>query len=83
MNNSNLNEKVDYYSFFMIYKNKWNNYYQRKEDLILKRVKEFYKNNKKRLKEQARSKYRELSEEEKNIKREYRKNRYDNTSEEK
>ena len=58
-------------------------YYQRKEDLILKRVEEFYKNNKKRLKEQARSKYRELSEEEKNIKREYRKNRYDNTSEEK
>ena len=32
---------------------------------------------------QARSKYRNLSEEEKNIKKEYRKNRYCNMSEEK
>ena len=30
MNNSNLNEKVDCYSFFMIYKNKWNNLLSKK-----------------------------------------------------
>ena len=38
---------------------------------------------KKRLREQARDKYRHLSEEEKNKKREYGKNRYCNMSEEK
>ena len=38
---------------------------------------------KKRLTEQARDKYRNLSEEEKNKKREYGKNRYHNMSEEK
>ena len=39
--------------------------------------------NKKRLREQARGKYRNLSEEEKNKMREYGKNRYRNMSEEK
>ena len=34
------------------------------------------KNNQERLREQARSKYRELSEKEKDIKREYGRNRY-------
>ena len=38
---------------------------------------------KKRLREQARDKYRNLSEEEKNKKGEYRKNRYGNVPEEK
>ena len=37
----------------------------------------------KKLKEQARDKYRNLSEEDKNIKREYGRNRYHNISEEK
>ena len=41
------------------------------------------KNDKKRLREQARDKYRNLSEEEKNKKGEYRKNRYGNVPEEK
>ena len=58
-------------------------YYHKNKDLILKNAKDFYKNNKVRLREQARDKYRSLSEEEKSKKREYRKNRYHNMSEEK
>ena len=46
-------------------------------------TKEYYKNNKGRIREKARNKYRNLSEEDKNEKREYRKNRYHNMSEEK
>ena len=49
--------------------------------MILNRAKDYYENDKKRLREQARDKYRNLSEE-KN-KREYGKNRYLNMSEEK
>ena len=51
--------------------------------MILNRSKDYYENNKERLRKQARDKYRNLSEEEKNKKREYRKNRYCNMSEEK
>ena len=51
--------------------------------MILNRAKEYYGNDKERLREQARDKYRNLSEEEKNKKREYGKNRYHNMSEEK
>ena len=59
-------------------------YYQKKKrDVILNKAKDYYKNNKVRLKEQARDEYRSLSEEEKNKKREYGKNRYHNMSEEK
>ena len=47
------------------------NYYQRNRDEILKEAKENHENNKERLREQARDKYRNLSEEEKNKKREY------------
>ena len=50
--------------------------------MILNKAKDYYKNNKERLKEQARDKYRSLSEEEKNKRREYGKNRYRNMSEE-
>ena len=50
---------------------------------MLNKAKDYYKNNKVRLREQARDKYRNLSEEEKNKKREYGKNRYLNTPEEK
>ena len=39
--------------------------------MILNRVKDYYENDKERLKKQARYKYRNLSEEEKNKKREY------------
>ena len=50
--------------------------------MILNRAKDYYENDKKTLREQARDKYRNLSEEEKN-KREYGKNRYCNMSQEK
>ena len=58
-------------------------YYQKNRDLILNKAKYYYKNNKERLKEQARDKCRSLSEEEEEKKREYRKNRYHNMPEEK
>ena len=48
--------------------------------MILNRAKDYYENNKERLRVQARDKYRNLSEEEKNKKREYGKNRYHNMS---
>ena len=48
-------------------------YYQRNRDVILNRAKDYYENDNKRLREQARDKYRNLSEE-KNKKREYGKN---------
>ena len=48
-------------------------YYQRNRDVILNRAKYFYENDKERLRVQARDKYRNLSEEEKNKKREYEK----------
>ena len=41
-------------------------YNQEKRDVMLNRAKEHYKNNKERLREQAREKYRNLSEEKKN-----------------
>ena len=41
-------------------------YYQRKRDVALNKAKVYYKNNNKRLKKQARDKYRNLSEEDKN-----------------
>ena len=40
-------------------------YYQNNKDLILNKAKDYNKNNIERLKEQARDKYRSLSEEEK------------------
>ena len=55
-------------------------YYQRNRDVILNRAKH-YENDKEGLSEQARDKYRNLSEEEKNKKTEYGKNRYCNMSE--
>ena len=58
-------------------------FHQRKWDVILNRAKDYYENDKERLREQVRDKYRNLSEEEKNKKREYGKNRYHNMSEEK
>ena len=44
-------------------------YYQKNRDDILNRAKDYYDNDKKRLREQARDKYRNLSEEEKNKKK--------------
>ena len=58
-------------------------YCKRNQDVILNRAKDYYENDKERLREQARDKYRKLSEEEKSKKRGYGKNRYHNMSEEK
>ena len=49
-------------------------YCQRNRDVIVNRAKDCYKNDKKRLRDDARNKYRNLSEEEKNKKREYGRN---------
>ena len=57
-------------------------YYQKNRDVILNKAKDYYENDKERLRGQARDKYRNLSEE-KNKKREYGRNRYRNMSEEK
>ena len=51
--------------------------------MILNRAKDYYENHKERLRQQARDKYRNLSEEEKIKKREYGKSRYRNMSEKK
>ena len=58
-------------------------YYQKNGDVVLSKAEDYYKNDKDRLREQARHKYRNLSEEEKNKKREYGENRYHNVPEEK
>ena len=78
---SNLNEKKWIITiFFTIYKNKSENCLSwRKQRIILNRGNEYYKNNQVRLSEKARNKYWELSDKEKNIKREYGRNRYENT----
>ena len=49
--------------------------------MILNRANDYYESDKERLKEQARDKYRNLSEEDKKKQREYGKNRYHNMSE--
>ena len=87
INNSNLIDKngVLYKYFFFSLYIKMNNatYYQINRDVALNKAKECYKNNNERLKKQARDKYKSLSEEDKNEKREYGKNRYHKMPEEK
>ena len=61
----------------------WFELWSKNRDVILIRAKDYFENDKERLRRQARDKYRNLSEEEKNKKREYGKNRYHNMSEEK
>ena len=56
-------------------------YYQRNWDLILNREKDYHENDKERLRQQAKDKYRNVPED-KNKKREYGKNRYHNIPEE-
>ena len=46
-------------------------YFQRNRDVILNRAKDYYENNKERLRGQSSDKYSNLSKEEKNKKREY------------
>ena len=48
-------------------------YYQRNRDVILKRAKDYYEKGKERLRMQARDKYRNLSEEDKNKKKNMKK----------
>ena len=68
--------------FVLLYiKNGETNYYQRNRETILRRAKEYLKNGKKRLREQAINKCRQLSEKENNKKREYGRYRYKNMSE--
>ena len=55
----------------------------KKTDVILNRAKDYYKNNKERVREQAKDKNRNLSEEEKNEKQKYGRNRYHNMSKQK
>ena len=57
--------------------------YQKTQDVILNKAKDYYENDKEGLREQAKDKYRNLSEEERTKKREYGKNRYLNMFEEK
>ena len=74
--------------FLLVYKNSnvrlwWRNFLSKKNrDVILNRGKKYYEDDKERLREQARDKCRNLSEEKKEWK-EYGKNRYNNMSEEK
>ena len=58
-------------------------YYQKNWDVILNRAKDYYENDKEKLRGQVIDKYRNLSGEEKNKKWEYGRNRYRNMSEEK
>ena len=58
-------------------------YYQRNRDLILNRAKDYYGNDKERLRKREKDKYINLCQEEKNKKREYGRNRYHNMFEEK
>ena len=51
-------------------------YCEKDRDVILNRAKYYYENNKELLRARAKNEYRKLSEEEKNIKREYGRNRY-------
>ena len=48
-------------------------YYCRNKEVILNRAKEYYERHKEVLREKSKNKYRELSNEQKSIKREYKK----------
>ena len=69
--------------FFTIYKNERENVLWKKQRDDTKQSKYYYENDKERLREEARYKYRNLSEKEKSKKREHGKNIYHKTSEEK
>ena len=60
-------KKADFYSFTKIGET---TYYQRNREIIVNKAKDYYQNNQEVLREKAKNKYRELSEEEKNMKRE-------------
>ena len=56
---------------------------KKNRNVLLNRAKYYYKDDKERLRDNARDKYRNLSEEEKNKKREYGRNKYHKMSKEK
>ena len=58
-------------NLFVIYRNEWEYWFNllSKKDLILNRAKDYYENDKERLRRQARDKSRNLSEEEKKKKK--------------
>ena len=55
---------------------------KKNREKLLNWSKEYYENNNNRIRDQARNKYRELSDAKKNIKREYGRNRYQTMSKE-
>ena len=55
-------------------------YFQKNREVILNKAKDYYRNIRDELKIKAKNKYNELSEEEKDIKREYERMRYNNMS---
>ena len=50
-------------------------YYQKNRDVILSRAKDYYEKNKTLLRERAKNKYRELPENEKDVKRQHQRDR--------
>ena len=76
-------KKKPFITFFLHIKISETTYYQRNRDVILNIAKDYHENDKERLREQARYKYRNLSGEVQNKKREYRRNWYQNMSGEK
>ena len=61
--------KMDCYKFFSLYiKSEWNNLLSKKQRKTLNRAKDYYNNNKKVSRENAKDKYRDLSDEEKKCK---------------
>ena len=58
-------------------------YYQRNRDTMLNRAKDYYENNEELLREGAKNKYRSLLKDEKDIKKQYQKSRYNMSDEEK
>ena len=70
-------QKVDYYKKFLLYtKMSEKTYYERNRETILNIAKYYFKNNKEVLRDKAKNKYRDLSEEDKNVKTAYGRNRY-------
>ena len=53
-------------------------YYQKNRDVLLSKSKEYYRNNRELIREGTNNKYKLLSEDEKEIRREYHRNRYHN-----
>ena len=58
-----------FYKVLLYIKNKWHDLLLKHRETILNTVKDYYENDKERLRVQARDKYRNLSEEDKNKKK--------------